>query len=350
MNSISDDYEGPMDRKRRFPDIGTTTHEAEGKFHQSVQGKIWRGATQLDLQLDDESVGTGKGLAGYSDEARTEIRRLAQMNKVNISSVHAPLDRRGGYYDVSGLTDKGFNEHQRQHNIDIVRRTIDFAGDVGTPEKQTAVTFHLGEFRRPESEIPQKKGEYEFELYPGREYEDVIQMVEKNGQFIQVPKGEAINFTIRDPSTKEAEVGPDGRIKIHKLTWFELNDKHKEFGYDSIKFKDWLEKEFHIQSLSSHVNADEAFIKALFQRQLDAEVSRARQYKSQADYYDVIGEQSGGRGKEIYAENARTYMENYEEALKQIKEAEERRDCLLSMKEAGQRRKYDNNARLSIYT
>ncbi len=352
MNSISDDYQGPMDRRvKRYPDIGTTVHEGEGKFHQSVQGKIWRGATQVDLQLEDENVGNGKGIAGYSDEARAEIRRLAEMNKVNISSVHAPLDRRGGYYDVSGLTDKGFNEHQRQHNMDVIRRTIDFAGDIGTPEKQTAVTFHLGEFRRPESEVPQKKGEYEFELYPGREYEDVIQMVEKNGQFIQVPKGEAINFTIRDPITKEAEIGPDGKIKIHKMTWFELNDKHKEFDWDSNKFKEWLIKEFHLQSLSENVNADEAFIKALFQRQLDAEVARARQYKSQADYYDILGQQSGGgKSAEIYAENARSYKEGYEEALKQIKEAEERRDSLLSIKEAGLKRTSDSIARLAIYT
>ena len=77
-NTIMGDYYQPMERKspkgeRLHPEIGTTVHEGEGRFTQSVAGKIWRGTGSLDLQLEPENIASGKGLGAYSDEAREKL-------------------------------------------------------------------------------------------------------------------------------------------------------------------------------------------------------------------------------------------------------------------------------------
>jgi sugar phosphate isomerase/epimerase len=207
-NVMFDNYYSSLDREyhaeKEGPSIGVTAHEAaEGRFPQSVAAKIKAGADAVELQLTDEDVGKGWGAEAYGKEARQDIRELAEMNEVKIHSIHMPIR----IHNLSGLGERGFNETQRDHILNEVRKHLDFASDVA--EKGASVVIHTGEFPRPIS------GRYkEFMAYPGEEKETVNYLAdEESGQTFQPIRSDMEVTIMKQQKDEQGELQPIWKIE-----------------------------------------------------------------------------------------------------------------------------------------
>ncbi|MAG07809.1 hypothetical protein CMI46_03270 [Candidatus Pacearchaeota archaeon] len=123
--------------------LGISTPPMQDQL-QSIQARIRQGAQAVELGF----IGTGKGSAGQGSftpgtvgvPERQAIRDVAKVNDVTISSVHASMKIQG----LAGFDgQQGFNENKRSRDMEEVKRTIDFAGDV---TDGGAIVVHTGEF------------------------------------------------------------------------------------------------------------------------------------------------------------------------------------------------------------
>ena len=142
--------------------LGISTPPMQDQL-QSIQARIRQGAQAVELGF----IGTGKGSAGQGSftpgtvgiPEREAIRDIAKVNDVKISSVHASMKIEG----LSGFDDRqGFSEAKRAMDMEEVKRTIDFAGDV---TDGGAIVVHTGEF--PYS-IQGKHGKTPFKTEDGK--------------------------------------------------------------------------------------------------------------------------------------------------------------------------------------
>ncbi|MBW3011317.1 hypothetical protein KY326_03800, partial [Candidatus Woesearchaeota archaeon] len=187
-NYVGADYYSPME-KEKWPDVGSTVHEqAEGRFTTSVAAKARMGVVDLDLQLGASDQRGLTGTGSYGKEARAELKKLAELQGLNISSVHAPI-MQGGINNLSGFDHKqNFNENLRQQSNEEMRKVIDFAGDIATDKKPMAITVHAGEFPRDIMET----GAREFEE-PGKA--KVVSVTNfESGKIISLPSDHPLNI------------------------------------------------------------------------------------------------------------------------------------------------------------
>jgi len=133
---------------------------------QSIQARIKQGATAVELGFS----GVGKGFVGQGEftpgtlgiPEREAIRDVAKVNDVTISSVHASMRIQG----LAGFDERqGFSEAKRAKDMEEVKRTIEFAGDV---TDGGAVVVHTGEF--PYS-VREKHGKTPFKTKEGKPIE-----------------------------------------------------------------------------------------------------------------------------------------------------------------------------------
>tara|TARA_Y100000034_G_scaffold37106_1_gene45631 strand:- start:13316 stop:15268 length:1953 start_codon:yes stop_codon:yes gene_type:complete len=144
--------------------LGISTPPMQDQL-QSIQARIKQGATAVELGF----IGTGKGSAGQGAftpgtvgvPEREAIRDIAKVNDVTISSVHASMKIQG----LAGFGSQGFNEAKRAQDMEEVKRTIDFAGDV---TDGGAIVVHTGEF--PYS-VREKHGKTPFKTKEGKPIE-----------------------------------------------------------------------------------------------------------------------------------------------------------------------------------
>ncbi|RZD32257.1 MAG: hypothetical protein CXT77_00605 [uncultured DHVE6 group euryarchaeote] len=144
--------------------LGISTPPMQDQL-QSIQARIKQGATAVELGF----IGTGKGSAGQGAftpgtvgvPEREAIRDVAKVNDVTISSVHASMKIQG----LAGFGSQGFNEAKRAQDMEEVKRTIDFAGDV---TDGGAIVVHTGEF--PYS-VREKHGKTPFKTKEGKPIE-----------------------------------------------------------------------------------------------------------------------------------------------------------------------------------
>jgi sugar phosphate isomerase/epimerase len=144
--------------------LGISTPPMQDQL-QSIQARIKQGATAVELGF----MGTGKGSAGQGAftpgtlgiPEREAIRDVAKVNDVTISSVHASMKIQG----LAGFGSQGFNEAKRAQDMEEVKRTIDFAGDV---TDGGAIVVHTGEF--PYS-VREKHGKTPFKTKEGKPIE-----------------------------------------------------------------------------------------------------------------------------------------------------------------------------------
>ena len=96
-----------------------------------------------NVELGFTGVGKGSaqsptpGSVGIAE--RQAIKEVAKINDVKINSVHAPMSIEG----LAGFGQRGFNEQKRSQDVEEVKRSIDFAGDVSDGG---AIVVHTGEF------------------------------------------------------------------------------------------------------------------------------------------------------------------------------------------------------------
>ncbi|OIO64431.1 hypothetical protein COY28_02195 [Candidatus Woesearchaeota archaeon CG_4_10_14_0_2_um_filter_57_5] len=196
-------------------DIGKTVTEgraAGGTFMESVQAAIREGTGQLELSTQMEGQEPRTGAESYGKEAREELRDMARVNQVKITSVHAPTQ----VGNVSGFAgpERGFINEQRELQVNEIRKAIEFAADVATGEQATAIVFHTGEFHRPMTEADWNKDKM-FKTYMEEQERAVVPLVDRRtGHVIQqVRKNQPIarpkwlraedDYTFTDPGNGE---------------------------------------------------------------------------------------------------------------------------------------------------
>ncbi|NIA10869.1 MAG: TIM barrel protein, partial [Nitrospiraceae bacterium] len=130
----------------RISELGQTIAEGPrlGSLMDQEIAAIKRGVRSIELQTMPEGSGAPPGMGGsesYGKTIREELRKLAEFNNVNITSVHAPPQ----IGNLTGLTQGGFNDAEREREVTEIKKAIDFAADVGAG----AIVVHTGEFPRP---------------------------------------------------------------------------------------------------------------------------------------------------------------------------------------------------------
>ncbi len=201
--------------------LGISTPPMQDQL-QSIQARIRQGATAVELGF----LGTGKGSAGQGAftpgtvgiPEREAIRDIAKVNDVKVSSVHSSMKIQG----LAGFDGRqGFSEAKRAQDMEEVRRTIDFAGDV---TDGGAVVVHTGEF--PYS-IQGKHGETPFKTKSGKP----IKFTEG-----YVTSQRAPNYLIDIQTGKLAsDIGPNFRVKyLEKKPGTELKFEERTKVYDDF--------------------------------------------------------------------------------------------------------------------
>ena len=108
---------------------------------EALRSRIRLGVNNVELGF----TGVGKGSAqsptpgSVGIAERQAIKEVAKINDVKINSVHAPMSIEG----LAGFGQRGFNEQKRSQDVEEVKRSIDFAGDVSDGG---AIVVHTGEF------------------------------------------------------------------------------------------------------------------------------------------------------------------------------------------------------------
>jgi len=107
----------------------------------ALRARIKLGVNNIELGF----TGVGKGSAqsptpgSVGMAERQAIKEVAKINDVNIASVHAPMSIQG----LAGYDQRSFNENKRAQDVEEVKRSINFAGDVSNGG---AIVVHTGEF------------------------------------------------------------------------------------------------------------------------------------------------------------------------------------------------------------
>ncbi len=134
-----------------------------GELGEGLKANIFRGASLVELGF----FGAGKGFRSqatghtpetYGKTEREEIRQLAKINEVELTTHASP---NVGY--AAGFQEGTFRDEARESVLHEVERAVDFAADTagGGP-----VVMHLGEFPRPLYEIEGKDAFKAYEEEP----------------------------------------------------------------------------------------------------------------------------------------------------------------------------------------
>ncbi len=142
----------------KISELGVSTPPFKDQV-EALKARIFQGASKVELGF----MGQGKGSASqgqytpesYGFEERRDIRELARLNKIELSS-HAALHGNS----LAGFAQGGFDEASREKSVFEIQKAIDFAADT---QKGGAIVFHLSEFPRPVSEW---YGDQGFKAYP----------------------------------------------------------------------------------------------------------------------------------------------------------------------------------------
>lgn len=142
--------------------LGVSTPPMQDQL-QSIRARIMQGANAVELGFWGVQKGSASG-GNYTPGTvgipeREAIKEIAKINDVNLASVHTAMKVQG----LAGFDGRQFSEQKRSQDMEEVKRTIDFAGDV---TGGGAVVVHTGEF--PYS-IKEKYGK--FKLPSGKEIE-----------------------------------------------------------------------------------------------------------------------------------------------------------------------------------
>ncbi len=164
-------------------DIGVSAHPAQDQLQQ-VKARIFQGASRVELGFFGRGKGSFQGgnttPEMYGKEDRIDIRELAKINKVKLTT-HATT----GAGSLAGMGQQGFDEHVREQALHEIERAVDFAADV---TKGGAIVIHANEF--PRAILPEW-GKEGFSAYPEEEKRAVFHLVDqRSGQMVPVRKNE----------------------------------------------------------------------------------------------------------------------------------------------------------------
>ncbi|MGM5483701.1 MAG: hypothetical protein ACQER9_02165 [Nanobdellota archaeon] len=169
---------------------------------QGLQADIRAGTGHIEFA---PSIQQGQGYHSFTKigkEKRQAMKDLAKLNETTIST-HA----HAGVTGLSGFNEQNysFNEQQRQHNVNEVKKAIDFAAEVANGG---SITFHSGEFARPMA--GRKWGGQSFEAYEGESEDTILAVYDKTNDQI-------VKESVVRPKDKVFASIPVGEVEIKDL-------------------------------------------------------------------------------------------------------------------------------------
>ena len=198
--SNSDDYWNAMD-KRGFvnPDkISIDPHRVGishgfGDLTEGLKANVFRGLTAVELGF----FGTGKGQRSnptgmtpesFTKSEREDIRQLAKINEIELST-HAAPDL--GWTSGINRENTAFSPHLKENALHEIQRATEFAGDT---TDGGAVVVHLSEFPRAIFEADEQ-----FQAHPEEEKKAPVYLVDKQtGQIQGIPRDTVVRLPLKD--------------------------------------------------------------------------------------------------------------------------------------------------------
>lgn len=184
-----------------------------GDVGEGLKANVFRGLKTVELGF----FGTGKGFRSqptgsnpesFGRQEREDIRQLAKINEVELSTHAAP-----DLGPLSGFTGEAYNKQAKENSLQEIRRALSFAADTA---QGGAVVVHIGSRN---GELPRALFEVDeqFKMYDEEEKRAPIQLInQKTGQLINLPR----NFTIHNPvynrETQEWENKPTTFNELYK--------------------------------------------------------------------------------------------------------------------------------------
>ncbi len=253
-------------------DIGVSAHPGQDQLQQ-VKARIFQGASKVELGFFGRGKGSFQGgnttPEMYGKEERIDIRELAKINKVQITT-HATT----ASGSLAGFGQNNFDEHVREQALHEIERAVDFAADVS---RGGAIVVHANEYPRP---IRDYFEDEKFEAYPEEKARGVRYLVdnrsgqtipvrrndifyepeyrEKDGCWVTV-KGELISKTESDPNKLFDRV-PDivyengvPRFKTKQVNWEEIERRVKALKAENPNSKITEEKLFYQIQLENQI-------------------------------------------------------------------------------------------------
>ncbi|MBT7903708.1 hypothetical protein HN587_07630 [Candidatus Woesearchaeota archaeon] len=203
-------------------DIGKTVIDGQnaGRFTQSLSAAMRDGVCRVEFQPIPGGQSGGGEVEEYGIEERKEIRQLAEINDISITSVHVPHQT---VSNLSGMTRDGFSEQARYNGMEEIKKHIDFAADVANGG---SIVVHTAEF--PRSLAHGEHTKKEFWGYPGEEEEAVHHLIDpRTGKIMTVKENDEVWVPVQSDSNKE----DNGRAPEGKK-W--LKDENGEFVIDEF--------------------------------------------------------------------------------------------------------------------
>ncbi len=232
---FDNDYWNALDRAQQIrynpQDIGIS--HGIGEVGEGLKANIFRGASLVELGFMGQGKGfrsqpTGHTPESYGAEEREEMRQLAKINEVQITTHASP-----NIGSAAGFGEGGFRKEAQENVLHEVERAIHFAADVG---QGGPVVMHVGEFERPIFEADEGK----FRRYPEEEKRAPLYFVdEKSGSLRAIPRSEKV--LIPDPNRVDEQGNPLRDEKTGQLNWItktvaDLEQEAKKKGEDVAKY------------------------------------------------------------------------------------------------------------------
>ncbi len=295
----------------KITELGVSTPPFKDQL-EALKARIFQGASKVELGF----MGQGKGSASqgqytpesYGFEERRDIRELARVNKIELSS-HAALHGNS----LAGFAQGSFDERQREGSLHEIQKAIDFAADT---QKGGAIVFHLSEFPRPVSEWYGDQGFKAFQLEP--EKAPLLLVDNRTGRLIdQVKK----DVQIVTPNWERDEKGryktDDAGNKIP--LW--VSDKYEDVEENGVRRTKFIPGHFEVENRKWDYFVREA---EEWNKEHPNEKPRTT---AQQHYYDRIdmqvAQQKGfGKMRETEYENTLKAIEKLDEALEFYKKIE----------------------------
>ena len=250
-------------------EVGATVAEVKGNFRDVLDQKIKMGAMNVELQVG-MSNDMMKGPETYGKEARQDIKRLAEVNEVDIQSVHAPPDKTG-LSGWDGRPDGSFRREIADDVVNTMKSSVDFAADV---THGGSVVVHLGEMPRSVTEADAK-----FHDYDDSEPNKQISLADaSSGKIISVDRNFEVPDYQLDPETnlpKGSWDETDPENPVYKMPTG--TKKFEDFKQEVTTNKEKFLEDYDLQETGEYTGtqftpdqlAEQAVLKGYFKKQID---------------------------------------------------------------------------------
>ncbi len=240
------DYYNALDQPKEsygqnpyISEVGAATNPMQHQT-EALKARIFEGVNITEFGF----MGKGKGNReqftpeSFGREERQDMRDLLEFNKVTATTHATPAAG-----PLSGFSNRGFNDEQREDTLNEINKAIHFAADASTGG---AIVVHTGEWQRPISETYGKKG---FKGYPDEDRRASILLADKRtGEFISDIRKDEILY---EPEYEEDEKGEwtdiNGKVIPRDASVERLFQRVPKWNPDGTDFKvksvEWPELE-----------------------------------------------------------------------------------------------------------